>query len=384
MGSSYEKRGDFATATLHYQNALDANPVDREIQDALAQCHNNHGVELRNAKRWDDAINAYNRALALAPTLTVARSNLIDALLQRAKYDRETGNIDKAITGYRELSEVERGNSDAHSRLGELYLEQGEYTQAIESFQSAYELKPNLSQSRHNLVVAYSTYAKYLDVHNRHDEAIKQLQQALAVAPAQVNLYVSLGRVYQRSGDLDRAQAAFASALRIQPNSDSVRRESIYLRTMRANKLLNARRYSAALTEFQAIPRAERSVDIHNSIGYLYLIRRNFTEALAAFESALADAPTNQIAYQNLLASESQLIRQPPHRLTRDEIENLLARTRNQLAMCYLNRGEYEKATAKYQSAMNLSPTDAEVRKGLDATGQRLTQMLGQRALEVE
>ena len=384
MGSSYEKRGDFATATLHYQNALDANPVDREIQDALAQCHNNHGVELRNAKRWDDAINAYNRALALAPTLTVAQSNLIDALLQRAKYDRETGNIDKAITGYRELSEVERGNSDAHSRLGELYLEQGEYTQAIESFQSAYELKPNLSQTRHNLVVAYSTYAKYLDVHNRHDEAIKQLQQALAVAPAQVNLHVSLGRVYQRSGDLDRAQAAFASALRIQPNSDSVRRESIYLRTIRANKLLNARRYSAALTEFKAIPRAERSVDIHNSIGYLYLIRRNFVEALTAFESALADAPTNQIAYQNLLASESQLSRQPPHRLTRDEIENLLARTRNQLAMCYLNRGEYEKATAKYQSAMNLSPTDAEVRRGLDATGQSLTQMLEQRALEVE
>lgn len=221
-------------------------------------------------------------------------------------------------------------------------------------------------------------------MHNRHDEAIKQLQQALAVAPTQVNLHVSLGRVYQRSGDLDRAQAAFTSALRIQPDSDSVRRESIYLRTIRANKLLNARKYSAALTEFRAIPQPERSVDIHNSIGYLYLIRRNFAEALTAFESALADAPTNQIAYQNLLASESQLIRQPPHRLTRDEIENLLARTRNQLAMCYLNRGEYEKATAKYRSAINLSPTDAEVRRGLDATGQSLTQMLGQSALEVE
>ena len=86
---------------------------------------------------------------------------------------------------------------------------------AIESFQSAYELKPNVSQTRHNLVVAYSTYAKYLDTQNRHDEAINQLQQALAVTPTQVNLHVSLARVYQRAGNLDRAQAAFTSALRI-------------------------------------------------------------------------------------------------------------------------------------------------------------------------
>ena len=351
MGDSYEKRGHFATAILQYQKALEANPVDRKIQDVLAQCHNNHGVELRNAKRWDDAINAYNRALALAPTLTIVRSNMIDALLQRAKHHRELGNIDETIASYSELAALESGNSDAYSRLGQLYLEQNAYTQAIESFQSAYELKPNVSQTRHNLVVAYSTYAKYLDTQNRHDEAINQLQQALAVTPTQVNLHVSLARVYQRAGNLDLAQAAFTSALRIHPNDDSVRRESIYLRTIRANKLLNARRYSAALTEFEAIPRDERSVDINNSIGYLYLIRRNFAEAISAFESALAIAPTNPIAYQNLLATEFQLIRQPPHRLIQGEIENLLARAQNQLAMCYLNQGEYDNAMAKYRGS---------------------------------
>ena len=52
MGESYEKRGDFATAVSHYQKALETNPVDRNIQDALAGCHNNHGVKLRGAKRW--------------------------------------------------------------------------------------------------------------------------------------------------------------------------------------------------------------------------------------------------------------------------------------------------------------------------------------------
>ena len=384
IGESYERRGDFATAIPHYQKALETNPVDRDIQDALAQCHNNHGVKLRSAKRWDDAINAYKRALALAPTLAVARSNLIDALLQRAKYHRETGNLDAAIATYRELAALETDNSDAHSRLGELYLEQNAHTQAIESFQSAYDLKPNLSQTRHNLVVAYSTYAQYLDTQNRHDEAIKQLWQALAVAPMQVNLHVSLARVYQRSGDLDRAQAGFTGALRIQPNNDSIRRESIRLRTIRANKLLNARKYGAALTEFEAIPQPERSVEIHNSIGYLYLIRRSFANAINAFESALTIAPTDLIAYQNLLATESQLIRQPPRRLTRDDIENLLARTQNQLAACYLNHGEYQKAMAKYRAAMNLSPTDADIRQGLDATRQDLAQALGRSNLGVE
>ena len=200
----------------------------------------------------------------------------------------------------------------------------------------------------------------------------------------QVNLHVSLARVHQRAGDLDRGQAAFTRALQIQPNSDSIRHESIRLRTIRANKLLNARRYSAALTEFEAIPHIERSVDIHNSIGYLYLIRRNFAEAIDAFESALAIAPTNPIAYQNLLATESQLIRQPPHRLTRGEIKNLLARAQNQLAVCYLNYGEYDEAEAKYRAAMNLSPTDADIRRELDATGQDLAQVLERSSLVVE
>ena len=384
MGESYERRGDFAAAIVQYRKALEANPVDREIQDALAQCHNNHGVRLRNAKRWDDAINAYKRALALAPTLIVARSNLVDAHLRRAKHHRALGNIDEAIASYRELAALETGNSDAHSRLGELYLEQNAYTQAINSFKSAYELKPNVSRTRHNLVVAFSTYAKYLDLQDRHDEAIHQLQQALTVSPRQVNLHLSLARVYQRAGDLDQAQAAFTSALRIQPNNDSVRRESVYLRTIRANELLDARKYSAALTEFEAIPKAERSVDIRNSVGYLYLIRRNFAEAISAFESALAIAPTNMIAYQNLLAIEFQLIRQPPHRLTQGEIKNLLARAQNQLAMCYLNQGEYDNALAKYRAATNLSPTDAEVRKGLNSTGQSLEHVIGQSDLQIE
>lgn len=384
MGDSYERRGDFASAIVQYRKALEANPVDREIQDVLAQCHNNHGVKLRNAKLWDDAINAYNRALALAPTLRVARSNLIDAHLQRAIHYRELGDIDEAIASYHELAELETGNSDAHSRLGELYLEQNAYSQAIKSFQSAYELKPNVSQTRHNLVVAFSTYANFLDLQDRRHEAINQLQQALTVSPQQVNLHLSLARVYQRAGDLDRAQAAFTSALRIQPNNDSVRRESIYLRTIRANKLLDARQYSAALTEFEAIPKAERSVDMHNSIGYLYLIRRNFAEAISALEYALAIAPTNMIACQNLLAIESQLIRQPPHRLARREIKNLLARAQNQLAMCYLNQGEYDSALAKYRAATNLSPIDSEVRERLNSTGQSLEHLLGQSALEIE
>ena len=91
MGDSYERRGDFATAILQYQKALEDNPVDREIQDALVQCHNNHGVELRNAKRWDDAINAYNRALALAPTLTIVRSNMIGRALATRQTSSRTG-----------------------------------------------------------------------------------------------------------------------------------------------------------------------------------------------------------------------------------------------------------------------------------------------------
>ena len=354
IADSYTKRGDFPSAIAQYQKALEINPSDREVRGELAGCYNNYGVQLRSAHLWEDAIHAYSRALEVMPTFVIARSNLIDVFWQIANSHRRTGNLKEAIAAYRQIVSIDMRDSGVHSMLGELYLKRKAYPSAIESFKEALKHTSKVVQARHNLIAAYTTYAQDLDSHAQYDAAIKQLRLALSIAPAQENLRLSLGRVYQNAGKFNLAQAQFAQVLRDQPESEAAKRESVYLRTVYGERLMNEGKYGLALAEFEAIPECERSLDIYNTIAYLYLIRRNLSGALAALESVCAISPTDETAFQNLLAIESQLIRKPPYRMNRGVVNNLLVRVRNQLTVYYMNRGAYREALTNYRAATDL------------------------------
>lgn len=53
---------------------------------ALASAHNNRGVLLARSQRWDEALQAFEEALALQPRLDVARLNRGNVMLQLQRY----------------------------------------------------------------------------------------------------------------------------------------------------------------------------------------------------------------------------------------------------------------------------------------------------------
>ena len=70
---------------------------------------------------------------------------------------------------------------------------------------------------------------------------------------------------------------------------------------------MNRKKYAEAVAIFEGIPASEKTIDMHNMIGYLYLVQNEHLKALATFETVLAKRPKNAVAYQNLLSLESQL-----------------------------------------------------------------------------
>ncbi len=371
MGDGYARTGDLKNAIAQYRKAFEFDRSDWKIKQNLAGYLSNYGVELTSGQYWEEAIAAYQEALQLNPTLHIAYANLVDVLWKRANAHRKLGNIDKAINAYLQLIQVDKAASDAHSLLGELYLKKEAYPQAIGAFQSAFAAKSGDGQSRKNLVAAYHHYAQHLDAQERYREAIDQLRLALALSPKQVNLRLSLINTYQRAGDFVSAETELARLLAA-PQSLEAESVSKNLHIARGNALMNQRKYTAALTEFEKIDPSAKSAEVYNTIGYLYLLRKQPILALVAFESALALIPTNNLAFQNLLSIESQFERQFVDDQHSPHIKNRLARARNSLVVCYIGRDEVLDAVREYRAAIEIAPTATEVRAALRDTGRRL------------
>ena len=371
MGDAYAREGDLKNAIAQYRKAFDFDPADMEIKQNLAGYLSNYGVELTGVQRWEEAIAAYREALQLTPTLNIAYANLVHVLWKRANTHRKSGHIDEAIDAYLELIQVD-ADADAHSLLGELYLKKRAYPQAIDAFRSAFSVRSDDWQSRKNLVAAYHHYAQHLDSKEQYNEAIDQLRLALALSPEQVNLRLSLINTYQLAGDFSSAEIELERLLEDAPQSLQAENASKNLHVARGNTLMNQRKYTAALAEFKKIDVSARTAEIYNTIGYLYLLRKQPILAIAAFESALALTPTNNVAFQNLLSIESQFERQFVDDRYSLRTKNHLARARNSLVVCYIRRNELLDAVEEYRAALDVEPTAEEVKVALRDTGRQL------------
>ena len=350
MGNCYARNGDLKNTIAQYQKARQFDPVNRKIKENLASHWSNYGVQLTKAQRWGEAIAAYQQALELMPTLSVAKKNLIAALWQQAEAQRTAGNITPAISTYHEILKFEGNSADAHSRLGELYLKKWAYAQAVSAFQSARDAEPNNKQVLHNLFAAHHHYAQHLEQQNQYDAAAAQLRLALQLTPTDLTMRLRLANLYQRAGHSERAQAEFARILKDDPHNSA----AINYRVARGTTLMNMGRYTEALTEFNAIEAGAKSVEIYNTIGYLYMKENEPLSAIKAFESALSKRPLDRVAYQNLRAIESQFIAKFTVNQKSSQHRNGLGRIYNSLVRCYIGRNEYTNASATYRKAVDL------------------------------
>ncbi len=368
-GEVYGRKGDHQNAIAEYKKGLQFNPGDTDAKQNLARSYNNLGVQLTQSQRWEEAIDVYQQARQLMPDLASVKTNLTDLYWKRANTLREQGNLDLAIEAYRELLEFDSGALDVHSLLGDLYFQKRDYPQAIHEFNAAFTAAPENPQARNNLIAVYHKYGQILDHQKRYAQAITRLEAGLALAPAHINLRLSLAYVYEHAKDFDSARRIFEEILELEPDNLQAKTGLVNLQIQRGNYFLNRKKYTDALKAFESIPESDRGAGIYNTIGYLYLMKKQPLKALGIFDTALADAPQDKVAYQNLLSIESQFEAQLNRTNNPQMAVNNLALVRNSLVHCLIGRNEHLKAKAKYRAALDLTLGDTEVKTTLINTG---------------
>ena len=393
MGDGYALASEFSQAITYYQKALDLAPDDAETRKNLVLSYNNHGVVLRNRGEWDAAIRAYRDALALQPTYQLSKTNLSDVLWRKANARRQSGRSAEAIATYLELQKLHPDDTDIASLLGELYLKVRDYPAAISTFQQVYTAQSTNEQAQRNLIAVYQQYAQTLRNQRDYSASAAQLQEAVDLFPNDINLRLSLSQAYQHIGKYEQAKSELEQILAQDPDNKNAKTELVNLQIRRGNALMNRKRYAEAAAIFESIPASEKTIDMYNTIGYLYLMQGEHLKALATFESVLTKQPRNAVAYQNLLSLESQLdlmlskaraaaspvpgtgeAAPTPNTVpnTPDPTAEKLSRVQCVLVRCLMNRKHPKNAMEKYRQALKAKLYAPELRAVLMDTGKQL------------
>lgn len=148
---------------------------------------------------------------------------------------------------------AEPGNALAHAILGEAYGNLKQYSQAVETFQTALRLNPEDAETWYNLGNTYSSL-------NQISQAMDANRRALRLNPELAVAWYSLGLGYQRLKQYPQAVDAYRTALRLNPEDAMA----------------------------------------WNNLGYIYGHLNQLSQAVEAFQAALRINPKNTEAWYNL------------------------------------------------------------------------------------
>jgi tetratricopeptide (TPR) repeat protein len=120
----------------------------------------------------------------------------------------ENGEMDKALSAYRKVLDVDPGQAELASRVASILTRQDEFPQAIDILKDAIKANPKATEP---LLELAFIYAKYL---RRTDQAIDYVNRAIALDPQNIDAYERLCEIALAAGDeknaiqsLDRAAA---------------------------------------------------------------------------------------------------------------------------------------------------------------------------------
>ncbi len=205
--------------------AQQATPAtDKEAQTQL-----DVGQAAYEQGRYDDALRAYNKVIALAAnqpkTAATASLRIGNVHMSERQYDRALAAYQRAVT-------LNPNYAEAYNHLGEALGQSQQYDRALAAFSRAVVLDPQLLRARYNTGITYGRlgnlkyaefvfrilvrdqpnydlgcdgYAVTLAKSGRGREAIPFHQRAISLNPNEPSYYYNLALSYLIVGDTARA-----------------------------------------------------------------------------------------------------------------------------------------------------------------------------------
>ena len=299
-------------------------PVRRGI---TAEQYNKQGDEFFTAEEYDDALEAYNKAVQLKPI------------------------------------------ASAYYHIGWIYNDRDQFAQAIEPLSQAARLRANYAEPRQELGYAYYKLG-------RSQEAIPEYQNAISLKPDYGLAYLGLGDVY------------FNQTKQYAPAMNAYR-EGVRFKTDNATAFYNLawcyielnRHADAAPAARQAIALKADYAEAYNELGYANRMlggqqpkgsaraQQLFNDALVAYREAVQLKPNYGLAYTGL--GDVYFVELKQYRQSIPAYEQSIsispnnARVRYNLGWCYNDLSRFAESSEQLREAVRLKPEYVEAHSEL-------------------
>jgi tetratricopeptide (TPR) repeat protein len=175
-------------------------------KETFAQRSLSTGLDQFTSKNYELAITSFQRAIRMAPTSDTA----LNAYDYMARSQLSQGNTQAAIDTYTKALKIAPNRDDLHMQLGKIYTTAGRYSDAQAEYALAVKYNPSAA-NRYALGQGYLGNGQYND-------AIQQFQQVQQDDPKHAFGFFGLGQTYAKQGNQDKAIESFQNALNVQGN----------------------------------------------------------------------------------------------------------------------------------------------------------------------
>lgn len=305
--------------------------------------HSRRGAQRLFARKYDEAIEEYNKAIELKPDYAPIYS--IRGYIYRIK-----GDFESAIEDYNKLIELRPDNADGYCDRGIAYSRTGEFTRAIQDFNKAIQLKPNLADTYNGRGLTYHQM-------NEVDLALQDFNKAIELRPDFAKAYNNRALVYQDKGDADKTIEDTSKAIEFQPNLS-------HAYNNRGNAYVRKGITSLAIKDFnKAIHLNPELAEAYCNRGVAYENRGEFERAIEDYTKAIELQPDYAVAYNNcgVVYNKMGRIELAIENFSKAiEINPKSANAYSGRGHAYAVKGEFDRAIVDHNMAIKLNPNLAE------------------------
>jgi len=347
----WQRNSDWASEETIWLDAAHKGP-------AMPRVHVNLGKGYLESGRYDEAIAASRRGLALDPDLALAHYNIGTAYLNQEHYE-------EAIASFEAALELQPAMMEALNNLGNAYQHQKRYDRSIEIFRLALA-QSDWSQLHHNMGAAFLAAGQA-------DSSAAHFQQAHDAEPEDRETLTGLARALIQAERLQHAQSLLNRALSQSPGDPDLLR-------LLALAQVGLGHDGEALATYRSagLPPAEA----HLHIGESARQRHDWSRARQNFELGLAAAPEDARLLDGLgtvlVAEGDWLAAIELFRRAATQDAKLASAFRN-IGLVNLHHRRLLEALAALERARDLDPADGKMwellARALEMSGRRTEAM---------
>jgi len=325
---------DLGNGQRYLERVIKLNPATIEAHALLASIY-------ANQRNYSAAVTAYSKVIELDPNRADAHFGLGHIYFRMQRWNEAIASLEKAIS-------LNIASKEAYFTIGNAFEELRDYAKAAEAYEKYLNEKPETTW------IGYLRLGLCRKELGQFDLAVAALEAALKGQPQDIKLNYSLAESYQKAGQLEKAEAAYANLATLNPQDAMTYYSAVVRMYDEANRFENA--ISAAKKVIELNPKSE--IAVYN-LGIMYFKLERNEEAIQTFKQALAIKPDYDAAHYNIGLCYSKLKK---HKESIEAFKNYVALVPDSadawlnIGVSYMQLKNFEGALEPLKKSVELRP----------------------------